>query len=167
MLRSPGCLSRIPDPNFFPFPDPNFFHPRSRIRIKDFKFLTQKLFLSPWKYNSGCSSRIRILIFYPSRILDQGAKKGTGSQIRKTGGHHRKKSQDISFFIFFHCYEFDTDQGEGKIKKLEKISCLHLHSWTVLRIRDVYPGSEFFPSRIQDQKDSRIPLPLPHPHQRI
>jgi hypothetical protein len=27
----------------------------------------------------------------------------------------------------------------------------------VLRIRDVYPGSEFFPSRIQDQKNSWIP----------
>jgi hypothetical protein len=26
----------------------------------------------------------------------------------------------------------------------------------VLRIRDVYPGSEFFPSLIQGQKDSRI-----------
>jgi hypothetical protein len=26
----------------------------------------------------------------------------------------------------------------------------------VLRIRDVYPGSEYFPSRIQGQKDSRI-----------
>jgi hypothetical protein len=37
----------------------------------------------------------------------------------------------------------------------------------VLRIRDVYPGSEFFPSRIQDQKDSWIPDPDPDPHQRI
>jgi hypothetical protein len=26
----------------------------------------------------------------------------------------------------------------------------------VLRIRDVYPGSEFFPFRIQGQEDSRI-----------
>ncbi len=29
----------------------------------------------------------------------------------------------------------------------------------VLQIRDVYPGSEFFPSRIQGQQDSRIPDP--------
>jgi hypothetical protein len=32
----------------------------------------------------------------------------------------------------------------------------------VLRIRDVYSGSEFFPSRIPGQKDSRIPDPDPH-----
>jgi hypothetical protein len=31
-----------------------------------------------------------------------------------------------------------------------------LMSLAVLRIRDVYPGPEFFSSRIQDQKDSRI-----------
>jgi hypothetical protein len=30
---------------------------------------------------------------------------------------------------------------------------------SVLRIRDVYPGSEFFPSRIQAQKDYRITDP--------
>ncbi len=34
----------------------------------------------------------------------------------------------------------------------------------LLRIRDVYPGSESFPCRIQDQKDLRTPDP--HPHQR-
>jgi|688.fasta_scaffold576654_1 hypothetical protein len=40
--------------------------------------------------------------------------------------------------------------------------CHHFFSvgWTVqravLRIRDVYPGSEFFPFRIQGQEDSRI-----------
>jgi hypothetical protein len=33
--------------------------------------------------------------------------------------------------------------------------------------RDVYPGSEFFPSRVQGQKDFRIPDPDPHPHQRM
>jgi hypothetical protein len=52
-----------------------------RIRIKEFKyFFTQKIVsrLSR-KYDPGCSSRIRILIFYPSRI--QGLK-GTGSRIR-------------------------------------------------------------------------------------
>ncbi len=37
----------------------------------------------------------------------------------------------------------------------------------MLRIRDVYPGSEFFPSRILSQKDSRIPDPDYHQHQRI
>jgi hypothetical protein len=33
------------------------------------------VFLSSRKYDPGCSSRIRILIFYPSRIPDPGVKK--------------------------------------------------------------------------------------------
>jgi hypothetical protein len=61
---------------FIPDPNPNFFHPGSRIRIKE-------LFLSSRKYDPGCSSRIRILIFYPSPIPDPGFKKapdpGSGS----------------------------------------------------------------------------------------
>jgi hypothetical protein len=56
-------------------PDPNFFHPGYRIRIKEFKYLNPKLFLSSRKYNPGCSSRILILIFYPSRIPDPRVKK--------------------------------------------------------------------------------------------
>ncbi len=41
--------------------DQNFFHPGSRIRIKEFEILTQKIgFLSPRKYDPGCSFRIRI-----------------------------------------------------------------------------------------------------------
>jgi hypothetical protein len=52
----PGCSSRIPDPNFS-IPDPG----SKRFRIK-------KLFLSSRNYDPGCSSRIRTLIFYPSRI---------------------------------------------------------------------------------------------------
>ncbi len=74
------------------YPGSEFFHPGSRIRIfsipdpwsslKKF-FLIQKLFKSSRKYDPRCSSRIRILIFYPSRILDPGVKKapnpGSGS----------------------------------------------------------------------------------------
>ncbi len=64
-----GCLSRIPDPNCL--------HPRSRIRIKEFKYFNPKKpkawFLSSRKYDPGCSSRIRMLTFYPSRI--QGSKR--------------------------------------------------------------------------------------------
>ncbi len=64
-------------------PDPNFFHPGSRIRIffipdpgfririKEFKYF--KLFLSSWKYDPGCSSQIRILIYLS--IPDPGVKK--------------------------------------------------------------------------------------------
>ncbi len=78
----------IPDPNFS-FPDPNFFHPGSVFFLspgsasKNLSILTQKLFLCSRKYDPGCSSRIRILIFYPSRIPDPGVKKapdlGSGS----------------------------------------------------------------------------------------
>ncbi len=70
----------IPDPNFS-FPDPNFFHPGSVFfpspgsASKNLSILTQKLFLCSRKYDPGCSSRIRILIFYPSRIPDPGVKK--------------------------------------------------------------------------------------------
>ncbi len=42
------------------------------------------MFLSSRKYDPGCSSRMRILIFYPSQIPDPGGQKGTGSQIRNT-----------------------------------------------------------------------------------
>jgi hypothetical protein len=87
-VADPGCFSRIPDPNsshpgsWIPDPDPNCFHPGSRIHIKEFKYFNPKnCFLSSRKYDPGCSSRIRILIFYPTRI--QGVKKapdpGTGS----------------------------------------------------------------------------------------
>jgi hypothetical protein len=71
-----------PGSQLFPsrIPDPNSFHPGFRIRIKEFKYFNPKnLFLSTRKYDSVCSSRIRILSFYPSRI--QGSK-GTGSRIR-------------------------------------------------------------------------------------
>jgi hypothetical protein len=90
-VADPGCLFRIPDPTFF--------HPGFRIRTvsipdpgsasQNLSFLTpknqKKWFLSSRKYDPGCSSRIRMLTFYPSRI--QGSKRhqipdpdpGTGS----------------------------------------------------------------------------------------
>jgi hypothetical protein len=62
---------------FFPswIPDlKNFLHPGYRIGIKEFKYFnTIKWFLSSRKYDPVCSSRIRILTFYPSRI--QGSKR--------------------------------------------------------------------------------------------
>jgi hypothetical protein len=69
---------------FFPIPNPTFFHPGSRIRIcsipdpgfasKELQYFNpKKWFLSSRKYNPGCSSRIRILTLYPSRI--QGSKR--------------------------------------------------------------------------------------------
>jgi hypothetical protein len=82
-VADPGCLSRI---RLFCIPDPNCLHPGSRIRLKEFKYFnpkkTKKWFLSSRKYDLGCSSRIQMLTFYPSRIPDPGVKKGTGSRIR-------------------------------------------------------------------------------------
>jgi hypothetical protein len=50
--------------------------PGSRIRVKEFMYFNpKKLFLRAWKYDPGCSSQIRILIFYLSRIPDKGVKK--------------------------------------------------------------------------------------------
>jgi hypothetical protein len=61
VLRVPGCLSRIPDPNLFPswiriFPIPD---PHQRIKCFNFKKLFLKR-LGSRKYNPCCSSRIRI-----------------------------------------------------------------------------------------------------------
>jgi hypothetical protein len=75
-----------PGSDFFPsrIPDPICSHPRSRIRIKEFKYFNpKKWFLSSRKYDLDCSSRIRILTFYLSQIPDPGVKKapdpGSGS----------------------------------------------------------------------------------------
>ncbi len=62
-VAEPGCLA---ESEFFP----------SRNHIKEFKYFNpKKLFLSYQKYDPGCSSRIRILIFHPSRISDPGVKR--------------------------------------------------------------------------------------------
>jgi hypothetical protein len=66
-------LFSIPDPGSELFP--------SRIRIKEFDYFNpKKWFLSSRKYDPSCSSRIRILTFYPSRIpeaLDPGSRSAT------------------------------------------------------------------------------------------
>jgi hypothetical protein len=67
-----------PGSDFFPsrIPDLNCLYPGSRTRIKEFKYFNpKKWFLSSRKYDPGCSSRIRMLTFYPSRIPDPGVKK--------------------------------------------------------------------------------------------
>jgi hypothetical protein len=63
-------------------PDPIFFHPGSRIRIFPSRIPDpKKSFPSSRKYDPGCSSRIRILIF--NHIPDTGVQKapdpGSGS----------------------------------------------------------------------------------------
>jgi hypothetical protein len=72
----PGSRIRL-----FSIPDPIFFHPGSeffpsRIHIKEVKYFNLKnCFLSSWKYDPGCSSRIRIPV-HP------GSGSRTGSRIR-------------------------------------------------------------------------------------
>ncbi len=65
-----GCFSRIRD--VFPGSRVKKIQ-NTRIRIKELSFFQYSL-----NYDPGCSSRNRILIFYPSRIQVQ---KGTGSAI--------------------------------------------------------------------------------------
>jgi hypothetical protein len=72
-----GCLSRI---RILSILDPKFFHPGSLIQIKEFKcFNPKKLFLSSRKYDPGCSSLIRILIFFPIPEPGSRGQKGTGT----------------------------------------------------------------------------------------
>ncbi len=64
----------VPDPNFS-IQDPNFFHLGFRIRIKEFRYFNPNCVLSSRKYDLGCSSWTRILIFtHPGR-----GQKGPGS----------------------------------------------------------------------------------------
>jgi hypothetical protein len=59
-------------------PDPNFFILDPGSASKNLSILTpKKWFLSSRKYDTGCSSRIRTLIFYPFRIPDPGVKKAS------------------------------------------------------------------------------------------
>jgi len=77
-VNKTGLLHSVADPNFSildpgsgveKIPDPGSGSASKNLRI----FKPQKLFLSSRKYDLGCSSRIRILIFYPFRI--QGSKR--------------------------------------------------------------------------------------------
>ncbi len=74
-FRCCGSGMFIPDPNIsitdpnFSIPDQSFF-PSPGSASKNLSILTQKLFLSSRKYDPGCSSRIRIQIFYLSRIQE-------------------------------------------------------------------------------------------------
>ncbi len=73
---------------FIPDPGSDFFHPGSRIRIKEFKYLAQKKwFLRSRKYDQGCSSRIPEpdADFLPNPDPGSRGQKGPGSRIRNTG----------------------------------------------------------------------------------
>ncbi len=74
-VADPGCLSRIPDPNFYHpgFRIRIFFHPEYRIRIKEFKYFNLK----------NCFQALGNMI----RVVHPGSRgqKGTGYRIRNTG----------------------------------------------------------------------------------
>jgi hypothetical protein len=69
------------------------------------------MFLSSRKYDLGCSTWIRILIFYPSRIPDPGDKKAPdpGSRIRI-----RNTVYD-SLFLQVHEWEKSSDEEEKRL----------------------------------------------------
>ncbi len=79
LFFSDAAVLRIRDVypgSVFSIPDPNFFHRGSRISIKEFNYFSKKkIFFSSRKCDPGCSSRIRILYFYPSRSRIQGSKR--------------------------------------------------------------------------------------------
>jgi hypothetical protein len=92
-LQCCGSGMFIPDPgsDFFPSRIQTFSIPDPGSSSKNLSILTpknqKKWFLSSKIYDPDCSSRIRMLTFYPSRIPDPGVKKAPnpGSRIRNTG----------------------------------------------------------------------------------
>jgi hypothetical protein len=120
-----------PDPisEFFPsrIPDANFFHPGYRIRIFPSRIpdphqrteviLPKKLFQSSRKYDPGCSSRIRILIFYPSRIPDPGVPNAPDP-----GSRYATLDPDTQRCILIH----NTGPGSGSRR------LIRIHNTTLL-----------------------------------
>ncbi len=85
-------------------------YPRSRIRIKEFKYFNpKKWFLSSRKYDPGFSSRIRIPDPEPDflPIPDPGVKKapdpGSWIRIRNTGPKYSKSSRILTDPDPEHC----------------------------------------------------------------
>jgi hypothetical protein len=79
----------IPDPgsDFFPSQIQTVSIPDPGSASENLSILTpkkpKKWFLSTQKYDPGFSSRIRILIFYSSRIADPGVKKAPDPGVKK------------------------------------------------------------------------------------
>ncbi len=77
-IADPGCWSRI---RIFSIPAPGSASNNLMIRTQKHGFLSSR------KYDPGCSSRIQILIFYPSRIPDVGVKKAPKGKANKRRCH--------------------------------------------------------------------------------
>ncbi len=122
MLRIPDVYpgSRI---WIFSIPDPE-------SASKNLSILTPK----NWKHDPGCSSRIRILIFYPSQIPDPGVKKALdpGSHIRicNTGQEDQETrdkrlgSRDVKLYIGYSVFYIWEKAGRKSFWKRWKFNSI-------------------------------------------
>ncbi len=136
----------------------------SRMFIPDPYFNAKKWFLSSRKYDQGCSSRIRILTFYPFRIPDLGVKKSSDPQ-------HWQIVQTFSILCFrFHkiyspeealsqilerddifIYETPDPQDKNQVSVNLVVQLLWIWIRNVLfRIRSVKSCRGFVPGRMTD-----------------
>jgi hypothetical protein len=116
-------LDVYPGSEFFPswIPDPNFFHPGSQIHIKELKYFNpKKWFLSACRYDTGCSSRIRIRIFYSSRTRIQGSKRHRFPDLDPQhydylSSRWSKNCQSTKFKLTFSSIDHWCGFGSGRI----------------------------------------------------
>ncbi len=126
------------------------FYPRSRIQIfsipdpgsasKNLSILTPKnFFLSSRKYDPGCSSRIRILNFYPSRI--PGSK---SHQIPDTDPQHCHKHRSAGCSLL-RAEGFSCSLDTSKLQFLKNKFFIYTFFSSVLIMKiqdpDPYPDS--------------------------
>jgi hypothetical protein len=91
-VADPGCLSRI---RIFLYPGSEFFYPGSASK----NFSPKKIVSKPRKYDLGCSSRIWIRTFYPSRILDLGVTKAPDPESGSVTLPFHIKNVDLLFLL--------------------------------------------------------------------
>jgi hypothetical protein len=129
-IADPGCLSWTPDPKFF--------HPGFRIRIKEFKYLTQKIVskLSELWFGLFIPDP-DTADFYPSRIPDPGMKKAPDTDPQ----HCPKLSIFQFFFLKRECNSLKELRSTHRCSLTQELSivskliisalvyrlCLHIH----------------------------------------
>ncbi len=116
-------------------PDPNFIIPDtgSEIYIKEFKyFKPKKWFLSSRKYDTGCSSPIRIPDLYPDFLPIPD----NGSRIQ---GSKRHRLPDPQHWSYFHEFGFRNHTSlwtnYHKILNSYVGSCTYIH-WLLMYVVD-------------------------------
>jgi hypothetical protein len=125
----------IPDleSEFFPsrIPAANFFHPGSRICIKELNYFNpKKWFQSSRNYDPGCSSRIRILDFYPSRIPGSKRRRfpdprsGSATLIKTKSKQYFSEKTD-------KCYKFvlKTPRAPALLRKHQPLVNIYFLFW--------------------------------------